>query len=209
MKRLAKRRYDATTRRESAAEARERIIAAASQLFAKNGIDQVTVAQIAKRARVSTALVYSRFKSKAGLLEALAHSVLLGPSYQSAAKQAESLDTPEAALRLTARIACGVYRREHEEMSLVRGAVAYSPALKKLDAGLENTRRVLQEKRARLVFRSNPALRELGLEKVRDVIWSLTSRDLYRMLVVERGWTPEAYEQWLAETLIRTLSKGA
>ena len=92
-------------------------------------------------------------------------------------------------------------------MGLIRGAAAYSAALKKVEAGLENIRRSLQEDRARLVFESNPALRELGFEKVRDIIWLFTGREFYRMLVVERGWPPEEYERWLAETLIQTLLK--
>lgn len=207
MKRLAKRRYDATKRQEKATEAQGRILTAASRLFGRHGIDRVTIAQIAQKARVSTASVYSQFKSKGGLLEALAHSVLLGPRYEATAKQVDGVVDPEALLRLTAAIACGIYQRENEEMGLIRGAAAYSPALKKVEAGLENIRRSLQEDRARLVFESNPALRELGFEKVRDIIWLFTGREFYRMLVVERGWPPEEYERWLAETLIQTLLK--
>ncbi len=32
-----------------------------------------------------------------------------------------------------------------------------------------------------------------------------TSRDVYRMLVTEGGWTPSAYESWLADTLRQAL----
>jgi|GEM_PF-138961 len=205
MSRPVARRYDASKRREKAKEARARVLSAASQLFSKRGIDAVSFAEIAEKAGVSTASLYAQFRSKAGLLEALTHSILLGPSYETAAKQAERLDDPEEALRLTAAMACGIYQREHAEMGLIRGAAAYSPSLKKLEAGLEKIRRDLQEERARLIYRSNPALAELGLEKVRDVIWLYTSRDLYRMLVLERGWTSEEYERWLAGALIRTL----
>ncbi|MGC4068402.1 MAG: TetR family transcriptional regulator [Polyangiaceae bacterium] len=101
--------------------------------------------EIAKKARVSTASVYAQFNSKAGVLEALAHSVLLGPSYASMAEQIEASSDPEAALRVTAKLACGIYQREHREMGLIRGAAAYSPALKKLEATLETVRRDLQE----------------------------------------------------------------
>jgi len=210
MKRPATRRYDGTKRQEKATEGRDRILAAASRLFSKQGIDRVTIAQIAQRAQVSTASVFAQFKSKVGLLEALTHSILLGPRYEATAKRVDGIEDPEAALRLTATIACGVYQREHKEMGLIRGAAAYSPALKKLEAGLERARRDLQEQRARLVFESNPALAELGLEKVRDLIWLFTGRDFYRMLVLESGWSPQEYERWLAESLIRTLlKKGA
>ncbi len=205
MKRPPARRYDATKRLEKAAEARDRILAAASKLFSKNGIDGVTFDHVAEKAGVSTASVYAQFKSKAGLLEALAHAVLLGPTYDAAAKQVEALDDPRAALRLTASIARGVYQREHKEMGLLRGAAAYSPALKKLEASLEKVRRERQTERARLIYESNPALSPLGLEKVRDILWLFTGRDFYRMLVIERGWSPDEYESWLADSLTRTL----
>ncbi len=30
----------------------------------------------------------------------------------------------------------------------------------------------------------------------------LTGRDIFRMLVRERGWSPQQYETWLANTLV-------
>ncbi|MGC4068401.1 MAG: DUF4287 domain-containing protein [Polyangiaceae bacterium] len=40
-------------------------------------------------------------------------------------------------------------------------------------------------------------------------IWLFTGREFYRMLVHERGWSPEEYEQYLAYTLVSTLlTKG-
>jgi hypothetical protein len=39
----------------------------------------------------------------------------------------------------------------------------------------------------------------------RDALWTLTGRETYRMLVITRGWTPDQYEKWLGDTLIRTL----
>jgi prophage antirepressor-like protein len=38
-----------------------------------------------------------------------------------------------------------------------------------------------------------------------DVGWTLTHPDLYQLLVRQRGWSPEAYERWLAETLCTQL----
>ena len=39
----------------------------------------------------------------------------------------------------------------------------------------------------------------------RDILWTLTSYDIYRRLVVERRWTADQYERWLGDTLIATL----
>lgn len=205
MRRPSTRRYDATKRQEKAAGARERILAAASKLFSRHGIDVVTIEQVAASAKVSAASVYAQFRSKGGLLEALAHAVLLGPTYQESARQVDSLDDPAEALLRTASIARGVYEREQNEIPLIRGAAAYSPALKKLVTGLEKTRRELQMERAKLVYRSNPELKRLGLEKVRDILCMFTSHDVYRMLVLESGWSRDEYERWMGDSLVRTL----
>jgi len=39
----------------------------------------------------------------------------------------------------------------------------------------------------------------------RDVLWALTGSELYRMLVVERGWSSDRYQWCLADTLIAGL----
>jgi len=58
-----------------APEARERILEAACDLIAADGIDDVRIARVANRARVSTALVHHYFSTREELLEeALTHS---------------------------------------------------------------------------------------------------------------------------------------
>lgn len=39
----------------------------------------------------------------------------------------------------------------------------------------------------------------LLLEEATDMLWTLTSYDLYRVLVRECHWPPERYETWLAQ----------
>jgi hypothetical protein len=34
-----------------------------------------------------------------------------------------------------------------------------------------------------------------------DIIHALASPELYHLLVVDRSWSPERYERWLAEAL--------
>jgi hypothetical protein len=38
-----------------------------------------------------------------------------------------------------------------------------------------------------------------------DIVYALMSPDMHRILTVERGWTPEQYEAWLADALARSL----
>ena len=54
-----KRSYSSSKREEAAARTRARVLAAAKALFARRGIDAVTISQIAARAHVSGSSVYA------------------------------------------------------------------------------------------------------------------------------------------------------
>ena len=58
-------------REQNRQEQRERILAAAWDLFAEQGFDEVTVADVATAAGVARATVFNHFESKQGLVEAL------------------------------------------------------------------------------------------------------------------------------------------
>jgi hypothetical protein len=47
-----------------------------------------------------------------------------------------------------------------------------------------------------------PELRE---REAQDIIHALMSPEVYRLLVGDRGWSPQRYEQWLRDTLIDQL----
>jgi hypothetical protein len=38
-----------------------------------------------------------------------------------------------------------------------------------------------------------------------DLTNAVTTRDVYRMLVIERGWSSDQYEKWLADALVTAL----
>ena len=41
----------------------------------------------------------------------------------------------------------------------------------------------------------------LSVEEARDVVWTLCSLAVHDLLVVERGWTSEHYQEWLTSVL--------
>ena len=50
------------------------------------------------------------------------------------------------------------------------------------------------------------ALREdLNVKQAADIIWAITSPEVFSLLTVDRGWTRERYARWLSDTLIRLL----
>jgi hypothetical protein len=38
------------------------------------------------------------------------------------------------------------------------------------------------------------------VDQATDVIWATNSSEIYLLLVHQRGWTPEDYGQWLADS---------
>ena len=42
----------------------------------------------------------------------------------------------------------------------------------------------------------------------RDGVWAIASPEVYLLLVEDSGWTPDAYEAWIAETLERVVPRS-
>jgi hypothetical protein len=74
-----------------------------------------------------------------------------------------------------------------------------------LEKESEDRRYEAQAPNIALLLQSGRLRPELDATTARDVLWSLTGRELYRMLVRERGWTSERYEAWLADMLMQAL----
>jgi hypothetical protein len=52
------------------------------------------------------------------------------------------------------------------------------------------------------------ALLRLDPEQAADIVWATNAAELYQLLVDQRGWTPQRYEQFLADTWYRLLLAG-
>jgi hypothetical protein len=48
---------------------------------------------------------------------------------------------------------------------------------------------------------------ELEVERAADILWMINHPNTWQLLVTQRGWAPEEYEQWAAETAISQLLK--
>jgi len=201
-----KRRYDASSRRTQAAASRQAILEASKALFAKRGFDGVTIDEIAERAGVASPTVYAAFKSKAGILKEIIATTFFGDTYEVLARQLQEARDPIELLRITAAISRTIFDREKAEIGIIRGASAFSRELQSVEKKFEQMRFDLQESRAKLLVARYAHARALGLSRVRDIMWMFTGRDVYRMLVLERGWSSDAYETFVAASLIGSLT---
>ena len=199
------RRYDGSHRAEAAAETRARILDAARHLMGAKGIDGVTIAAIAKDADVAPSTIYATFKSKDGLLRALMEASLFGPAFQNAQALLSGVTDPLRQIELTAHVARAIYDGERHDLGMIRHASGFSPALRAIEEEFESRRLAMQEARIAALFASGRARPGLTEAEARRVLWMLTSRATYQALVLDGGWTPDRYQDWLAGALLREL----
>jgi AcrR family transcriptional regulator len=206
MKSSSRRRsYNSEARAQSALETRRRILDAAAVLFSRRGIDRVTIDEVGKKAKVAASTVYAIFKSKDGILRGLMERSLFGPRFQEAQKLLVGVTDPVSLIELTSHVSRAIYESESSDLGLLRRASAFSPALRKMEEEFERIRYEKQSARLELLFTSGKGRAGLSLEEARRILWMYTSRDVYRMLVHEGGWSAERYQQWLSRTLLEAL----
>lgn len=90
-------------------------------------------------------------------------------------------------------------------MDIFRGAAVLAPEFKELEKEKEMRRYNRQEVTIKAMAREKSLAKGFSLTKARDILWAFTGRDIYRMFVVELGWTSDEYGKWLAQFLINAL----
>jgi AcrR family transcriptional regulator len=199
------RRYTSPARKAQADLTRRKIADAARAVLLDRGYEATTIGAIAERAGVAVQTVYAGFGSKRGIVAALLDQVRFGPAYAELVRQVSQTQDPAARLRIAARIANQIHDAERGEMELLRGTVAVSPDLAQIEADNECRRRDAQASLVAALQASGQLRPELSVDDARDILWGLTGRDLYRAFVVIRTWPSSRFEQWLADTLVRSL----
>ena len=209
--RLKPRRYDSPRRRQQAAATRSGILAAALRLFEQRGYTATSMAAIAAEAGVALKTVYLAFQTKRGLVLALWHLLLRGDEEPVPVGERpwfrEVMDEPDPArlLSLNARNSRLVKERAGTLLEILRSAAPVDAELaalwKRIQAEFYDNQRAIVER-----LQKNHALRPgLDVDRGADILWTLNHPDLYRLLVGDRGWTPEHYEEWLGDAFCSQL----
>jgi AcrR family transcriptional regulator len=201
-----KRRYDSPRRREQAAATRREILEAAQPLFERQGYAATTMAAIASEAGVALKTVYVAFETKSGLLRALWHLLLRGdeadvpvadrPWYREVVDEPD----PERQLRLNARNARVVKERAAALMRVIRDAAPADPDIAALWDRIQSDFYDNQRSIVKAMDSQKALGRGLDVTRAADILWTLNHPDTWQLLVRERGWTPEQWEQWFGDT---------
>lgn len=205
MSEVKKRSYKSTARNTQAAQTRARILTSARNLFESEGFEYVTIENMAQVANVSTPTIYALFQSKLGVLRALMDDTFPPDQFKALVEKSINEKSPKERLSISAKIARQMYDAERAQMGLFRGAAVLAPELRELEKEREMRRYNRQEVTIKAMIKECSLMKGLGATKARDILWALTGRDMYRMFVVEQGWTADEYEKWLSQLLISTL----
>jgi len=202
---ITRRRYHSPARQRQAEHTRARILGAARDLFRTAGYASTTVEAIASAAQVSAKTVEAAFGSKRGVLVALVNPVAsAGPPRDLVDKIGATAD-PARRLELVAELTRLAYERSVPEFELMRGAAALAPEIAAAAEQIEARRRGNQ---ARLIgyLRQQGRIRDdLTDDEATDILWALTSYDVYRALVSQRHWSTSHYQGWLCRALADSL----
>lgn len=204
-----KRTYKSDARDAQAAKTKLAILKAAKKLFHTEGFDRVTISALAVEAEVSMPTIYALFKSKRGVLQSLIDEALPPPQFTALVDESMHEKSPKKRLEITAKLARQIYDAEKGLIDLLRGAAVVAPEFKELEQEREQRRHDRQAEFVKMLFKDKASAKGLTVQKARDVLWALTGRDFYRLFVIERKWSSDDYEKWLARILIQSLLSDA
>lgn len=209
------RSYDNAARRARSDATRSRILEVARELITTRGYRAATVAEIARTAEVHLDTVYELVGRKPELLRALIERAISGTDRALAPSERGYVQAmraePDAARKLA--IYATAILEIHDRMAPLLVALRDAATT---DDDAQQVWRDISDRRARnmrdLVRDLGPdgTLRAgLSIDEAADVIWATASAELFILFTQDRGWTPEAYGRWLADTWSRLLLRDA
>lgn len=191
--------------------ARAAVIDAARDLFVERGYGTTTIEAISAHADVPQATVYRLFSSKRGILKAILDMSIAGDdapvSLPDREKVRAPLADPDPKNQLTGFVAVAseVNSRAAPIYRVLVGAASSDPDVAELLDDLNRQRRTGQGQVVRSLARAGALRPGLRQRDAADVVYTLMSPEVYRLLVLDRGWSPQRYQRWLTATLVDCL----
>lgn len=200
-------------RNAQTAATRLEIVLAARRLMLDRGYVSTSIGAIAAEAGVAVQTIYNSLGSKAEVLSAVLEVTEAGPGADAStlvpaalrARVAQARSAPEVVRVLSAWFvavnerSAGVYR-------VLGQAAAVDPDFARLE-DRRATQRLHSLGDAAAGLRKRNGLKSgLSDHEAAAAIWAIGHPQVYRALVVDIGWSIEAYRDWLEKTLRAALT---
>jgi AcrR family transcriptional regulator len=210
-KKVSKRAYDSSSRRDGAEATHGAILKAARALFCEKGYAATTMPAIAEAAGIALDTVYASVGKKPAVFALLVEAAISGTDAAIPAEERNYVRPikaePDAARKLALYAAAlrPIQMRLAPLFSVLQEAAP-------LDAGLGALWKSIAERRAKNMkllavdlAATGKLRRDLSIEMVADILWAMNSPEYFLMLVRERGWEPEEFERWQKDAWCRLL----
>jgi AcrR family transcriptional regulator len=206
------RSYDNARRAAAAGRTQQRVVETAHRLLLERGYAGLAMADLAEEAGVSVPLLYKVFGPKPQLVKRVYDVLLAGdvdpvPVAERPAMRALAAD-PDPRSKLARYAALGRAMAERAgplTSALLAAARAGEPDLQAFAAIIDRERLAGATALATHLAETGALAPGLTVERARDLIWLHTAPDTYRLLVLERGWALDEYEQWFTTSLAAAL----
>jgi AcrR family transcriptional regulator len=204
-------RYASEVRDEQARRTRRAIVAAAHDLFLAQGYAATTIDGIAAAAHVSRRTVFNSAGGKAALLKLALDWAVAGDDEpvamadRPAVKAIQAEPDPRKALMLWVQTVAEVAARIAPIGEVLIAAADVDPAAAELLAEAGRNRLFGATAFIRYLASLNGLAAGMTEERAADLCWALMDGHLYRLLVVQRGWSATEFTRWLSDSLAATL----
>src|SRR3954452_6641320 len=199
-----KRKYDASSRRASAAVTRERICAAAEDRFVRDGYARTSVRAVADAAGVGEATMDLAFPGQGALLDA----VIVRATRDNASEALDAIAAapPEEILPRLAASNAVLMARAAQLIALGESASLMDAELRPLrERAHGNLRAAFRAIADRL---DAAQLLRVSAQAAADAIYAIASESTYLRMTDGAGLRPDRYHGWLADTLGAVLLAG-
>ena len=190
---------------------RQSILDAARKVFLEKGYAAATMPAIAQAAGIAMDTVYATVGKKPSLFRELVELAISGSDTPVPAEERDYVRAiraeAEAArkLRLYASALRSIQSRLAPLIRVLQEAAPLDPELDALWQGISQRRARNMRLLAKDLADTGKLRRDLSVDKTADIIWSMNSPEYYLLLVEQRGWSSDEFEQWLGDAWIRLL----
>ena len=204
-------RYASEVRDDQARRTRRAIVTAAHDLFLAQGYAATTIDGIAQAAHVSRRTVFNSVGGKAALLKLALDWAVAGDDEpiamadRPAVKAIQAEPDPRKALMLWVQTVAGVSARSSPIGEVLIAAADVDPAAAELLAEAGRNRLFGATAFIRYLASLDGLAAGMTEQRAADLCWALMDGHLYRLLVIQRGWSAAEFTRWLSGSLTAAL----
>jgi AcrR family transcriptional regulator len=201
-----KRTYESEQRRAQTEATRQRILDKARDLVVDRGYRGTTIAELARRSEVHVDTIYELVGRKPVILRELVERAISGtdrpldPFERDYVQQITAEPDAGRKLDLYAAAMRRILARLAPLFLALRDASDTDPEAAQVWSQISQRRAANMRLLAADLLATGQLRDDLTIDEVADTIWATNSPDLHRLLVEDRGWSPDHYQKWLANS---------